>query len=149
LAHGGIFGGRVGVPLLKQNIRFCTSRDGTRIAYATMGQGPPLVRAAHTFTHLEFELNSPVWSPWLAELSRSNTLVRYDQRGCGLSDRDPDILVQAGESFVFDRKGLAIVSPLGHVTLSISAPAGAHVRIGADAPASPQGRFAVAPAAAA
>jgi pimeloyl-ACP methyl ester carboxylesterase/DNA-binding CsgD family transcriptional regulator len=78
----------VGVPRLKQNIRFCTSRDGTRIAYATMGQGPPLVRAAHTFTHLEFELNSPVWGPWLAELSRSNTLVRYDQRGCGLSDRE-------------------------------------------------------------
>jgi pimeloyl-ACP methyl ester carboxylesterase/DNA-binding CsgD family transcriptional regulator len=87
-AHSGVSGGRVGAPQLKQDIRFCTSRDGTRIAYATMGQGPPLVRAAHTFTHLEFELNSPVWSPWLVELSRSNTLVRYDQRGCGLSDRE-------------------------------------------------------------
>ena len=41
---------------LKQTIRFCTSSDGARIAYATMGRGPPLVRAAHFLTHLEFEL---------------------------------------------------------------------------------------------
>jgi pimeloyl-ACP methyl ester carboxylesterase/DNA-binding CsgD family transcriptional regulator len=73
---------------LKQSIRFCTSRDATRIAYATMGKGPPLVRAAHFLTHLEFELASPVWLPWLRALSQHNTLVRYDQRGCGLSDRE-------------------------------------------------------------
>jgi len=73
---------------LKQTIRFCTSHDGTRIAYATMGSGPPLVRAAHFLTHLEFELRTPVWRPWLVEYSRNRTLVRYDQRGCGLSDRD-------------------------------------------------------------
>jgi len=76
------------VPQLNQSIRFCASHDGTRIAYASLGKGPPLVRAAHFLTHLEFELNSPVWSPWLTELSGYNTLVRYDQRGCGLSDRD-------------------------------------------------------------
>jgi len=76
------------VPQLNQSIRFCTSRDGTRIAYATLGKGPPLVRAAHFLTHLEFELNSAVWAPWLAELSGYNTVARYDQRGCGLSDRD-------------------------------------------------------------
>jgi pimeloyl-ACP methyl ester carboxylesterase len=73
---------------LKQTIRFCTSHDGARIAYATMGAGPPLVRAAHFLTHLEFELRTPVWRPWLAEYSRRHTLVRYDQRGCGLTDRD-------------------------------------------------------------
>jgi pimeloyl-ACP methyl ester carboxylesterase len=78
------------MPQLNQSIRFCTSRDGTRIAYATLGKGPPLVRAAHFLTHLEFELNGPVWGPWLAELSGYNTLVRYDQRGCGLSDREVD-----------------------------------------------------------
>jgi pimeloyl-ACP methyl ester carboxylesterase/DNA-binding CsgD family transcriptional regulator len=76
------------MPELKQAIRFCTSRDGARIAYATMGKGPPLVRAAHFLTHLEFELRTPVWRPWLAEYSRDRTLVRYDQRGCGLSDRE-------------------------------------------------------------
>jgi pimeloyl-ACP methyl ester carboxylesterase len=73
---------------LKQTIRFCTSSDGTRIAYATMGSGPPLVWGPHFLTHLEFDLRSPVWRPWLVELTRSHTLVRYDGRGCGLSDRD-------------------------------------------------------------
>jgi len=58
------------------------------IAWSTVGKGPPLVRAAHWMTHLEFDWESPVWRPWLTELSRYNTLVRYDQRGCGLSDRD-------------------------------------------------------------
>jgi pimeloyl-ACP methyl ester carboxylesterase/DNA-binding CsgD family transcriptional regulator len=76
------------MPELKQTIRFCRSRDGARIAYATMGSGPPLVRVAHFLTHLEFELRTPVWRPWLAEYSRDHTLVRYDQRGCGLSDRE-------------------------------------------------------------
>lgn len=76
------------MPELKQTIRFCKSSDGVRIAYATMGGGPPLVRAPHFLTHLEFDLRTPVWRPWLAELSRRHTFVRPDQRGCGLSDRD-------------------------------------------------------------
>jgi pimeloyl-ACP methyl ester carboxylesterase/DNA-binding CsgD family transcriptional regulator len=71
-----------------QQIRFCTASDGVRLAYATLGKGPPLVRAGHWMTHLEFDLESPVWRLWLTELSRHNTLVCYDQRGCGLSDRD-------------------------------------------------------------
>ena len=73
---------------LQQSIRFCTTADGVRIAYATSGQGPPLVRAAHFLTHLDHDLHSPVWRPWLEELSQAHTLLRYDGRGCGLSDRD-------------------------------------------------------------
>ncbi|MCL4802375.1 MAG: alpha/beta fold hydrolase [Burkholderiales bacterium] len=69
-----------------QQIRFCTASDGARIAYATVGKGPPLVRAAHWMSHLEFDWESPVWRPWLAELARERTLVRYDERACGLSD---------------------------------------------------------------
>lgn len=69
-----------------QTIRFCTTSDGLRLAYATLGKGPPLVRAAHFLSHLEFDLKSPVWRPWLDELGRDNLLVRYDGRGCGLSD---------------------------------------------------------------
>jgi pimeloyl-ACP methyl ester carboxylesterase/DNA-binding CsgD family transcriptional regulator len=76
------------MPAASQQIRFCTAPDGVRLAYATVGKGPPLVRAAHWLTHLEFDLESPVWRPWLEELSRHNTLVYYDQRGTGLSDRD-------------------------------------------------------------
>ena len=71
-----------------QNLRFCTSPDGTRIAIASIGSGPPLVRAAHWLSHVEHDLDSPVWGPWLAELSRDHTYIRYDQRGCGLSDAD-------------------------------------------------------------
>ena len=73
---------------LRQAIRFCTSRDGTRIAYAVMGKGSPLVRAPHFLTHLELDLESPMWRPWLVELSRDHMFIRSDPRGCGLSDRN-------------------------------------------------------------
>jgi pimeloyl-ACP methyl ester carboxylesterase/DNA-binding CsgD family transcriptional regulator len=71
-----------------QQIRFCTSQDGTRIAYATCGEGPPLVWATSWMHHLKLDWESPVWQPWLSLLSRRHTLVRYDWRGCGLSDQD-------------------------------------------------------------
>jgi len=74
-------------PALTQVIRFCSTGDRVQLAYATMGQGPVLVRAAHFLTHIEFDLHSPVWQPWLETLSRDRTLLRYDGRGCGLSDR--------------------------------------------------------------
>jgi pimeloyl-ACP methyl ester carboxylesterase/DNA-binding CsgD family transcriptional regulator len=74
--------------LAAPHVRFCASRDGTRIAFASCGAGPPLVRAAHWLSHLNFETES-LWGPWLAALSRRHTLIRYDGRGCGLSDRDP------------------------------------------------------------
>jgi pimeloyl-ACP methyl ester carboxylesterase/DNA-binding CsgD family transcriptional regulator len=72
----------------RQDLRFCASADGTRIAVASIGSGPPLVRAAHWLSHVEHDLDSPVWRPWLAALARQHTYVRYDQRGCGLSDRE-------------------------------------------------------------
>ncbi len=71
-----------------QQIRFCTSKDGTRIAYAVCGEGPPLVRAGHGTSHLEYEWECLVWRPWLELLSRRHTLIRYDMRETGLSDRD-------------------------------------------------------------
>jgi pimeloyl-ACP methyl ester carboxylesterase len=71
----------------RQDVRFCTAADGTRIAVASIGSGPPLVRASHWLSHVEHDLESPVWRPWLRELSRDHSYVRYDQRGSGLSDR--------------------------------------------------------------
>ena len=71
-----------------QEIRFCTTGDGTRLAYATSGAGPPLVKAANWLSHLAYDWESPIWRHWLAELSRRFRLVRYDERGCGLSDWD-------------------------------------------------------------
>jgi pimeloyl-ACP methyl ester carboxylesterase len=71
-----------------QEIRFCTASDGTRLAYAASGAGPPLVKAANWLSHLDYDWESPVWRHWLAELSRRFRLIRYDERGCGLSDWD-------------------------------------------------------------
>ena len=62
--------------------------DGVRLAYARHGSGPVLVRTAHWLSHLEFDWLSPIWRDFLAELSVGRTLVRYDERGTGLSDRD-------------------------------------------------------------
>ncbi len=73
---------------LRQEIRFCNSFDGTRVAYATVGEGPPIVKAANWLTHLEFDWESPVWQHVFTELSRNHQLVRYDDRGNGLSDWD-------------------------------------------------------------
>lgn len=73
----------------RQDIRFCTASDGVRLAYATIGRGAPLVRAAHWLTHLEYDYSSPIWRPFLENMARRYSFVRYDQRGCGLSDRDP------------------------------------------------------------
>jgi len=73
-----------------QEVRFCTAPDGVRIAYATVGEGPPLVKAANWLSHLEFEWRSPVWRHWTEELSRDHRYVRYDERGCGLSDWEVD-----------------------------------------------------------
>ena len=69
-----------------QTIRFCSTPDGVRLAYAVVGQGPVLVKAANWLSHLEYDWNSPVWRHWLMGLARHHTLVRYDERGCGLSD---------------------------------------------------------------
>jgi pimeloyl-ACP methyl ester carboxylesterase/DNA-binding winged helix-turn-helix (wHTH) protein len=69
-----------------QVIRFCRAEDGTRIAYATVGTGPPLLKAANWMTHLDLEWTTPVWSHWLSGLARDRQLIRYDERGCGLSD---------------------------------------------------------------
>jgi pimeloyl-ACP methyl ester carboxylesterase/DNA-binding CsgD family transcriptional regulator len=70
--------------------RFCTSSDGACLAYAIDGSGPPLVKASNWLSHLDYERQSPVWRHWVRELSRGHTLIRYDQRGCGLSDRQFD-----------------------------------------------------------
>lgn len=77
---------------LRQTIRFCRSGDGTRIAVAEGGEGPVILRAAHWLSHCYHDVESPVWRPWLETLSAQHRFVRYDPRGCGLSDRIVDDL---------------------------------------------------------
>jgi class 3 adenylate cyclase/pimeloyl-ACP methyl ester carboxylesterase len=73
---------------LQQEIRFCTASDGVQLAYAVMGSGPPLVKAGNWMTHLEYELESPDRRRFWGTLAREHTVIRYDARGNGLSDRD-------------------------------------------------------------
>jgi DNA-binding SARP family transcriptional activator/pimeloyl-ACP methyl ester carboxylesterase/tRNA A-37 threonylcarbamoyl transferase component Bud32 len=73
---------------LEQEIRFCRAPDGVQIAYATVGDGPPLVKVANWLSHLEYDWQSPIWHHWLSTLARNRQLIRYDERGCGLSDWD-------------------------------------------------------------
>ncbi len=79
-----------------QSIRCCRAGDGTRIAYAAIGDGAPLVKAANWMSHLDLEWSTPVWSHWIKGLARNRTLIRYDERGCGLSDWEvPDFSLEA------------------------------------------------------
>ena len=96
-------------PSLEQSIRFCTASDGVRIAYATSGTGPPLVKPANWMTHLEYDWESPVWRHWLRALSHEHTLIRYDERGNGLSDREVEDL--SFEAWVRDLE--TVVDALG------------------------------------
>jgi class 3 adenylate cyclase/pimeloyl-ACP methyl ester carboxylesterase len=75
---------------LQQQIHFCRARDGVELAYSMIGQGPALVKTGNWMTHLEFDLESPIWRHLYRELARDYTLVRYDTRGNGLSDRTVD-----------------------------------------------------------
>ncbi len=93
----------------RQALRFCTSEDGTRLAYASIGAGPPLVKAANWLSHLEFDLRTPVWRHWIEAFARRHTFVRYDTRGSGLSDRDPKEI--SFESWVADLE--AVVDAAG------------------------------------
>ena len=102
---------------IEQQVRLTTSSDGCRVAYAVSGEGSPLVKAANWLSHLEFDWQSPVWCHWLTELSRQHTLIRYDERGCGLSDWDVDdfsleVFVQDLEAIV-DANGLERFPLLG------------------------------------
>ncbi len=77
---------------LHQEIRFAHVPSGARIAWARSGRAAPgtpvLVRAAHWMTHVECDASSPIFQPWIERLGRELRLLRYDERGCGLSGPD-------------------------------------------------------------
>ncbi|HEX3340629.1 MAG TPA: alpha/beta fold hydrolase [Pseudolabrys sp.] len=100
---------------LQQEVHFCTASDGVRIAYAVAGQGPPLVKAANWLNHLEYDWQSPLWSELLHELAASHRLVRYDERGNGLSDWDVDDI--SFEAFVRDLESVVDAAGLERFAL--------------------------------
>jgi DNA-binding winged helix-turn-helix (wHTH) protein/pimeloyl-ACP methyl ester carboxylesterase len=102
----------------RQEIRFCTTPDKVRLAYSTVGCGPPLVRVANCFNHLDFEWESPIWRHWVRDLASGHSIVRYDGRGNGLSEWDvEDVSLEAwirDLETVVDAAGLEKFALLGH-----------------------------------
>ncbi len=83
-------------PLPPQRVHYCTARDGTRLAYSSSGEGPPVVKTANWLNHIEYDWDSPLWRHWILEFTRGGNLVRYDERGNGLSDwNTPELSLEA------------------------------------------------------
>ncbi len=87
-------------PAPTQEIRYCSAPDGTTLAFAITGEGSPVVKAATWLSHLEYDWQSPVWRHLWHALSARHTLIRYDERGNGLSDARPKEM--SFESWVMD-----------------------------------------------
>lgn len=103
--------------LARQKIQFCKTSTGVNLAYAVVGEGPPLVKAANWLTHLELDWTAPIWSPLYRELAQDFTFIRYDERGNGLSDWNVDELSQdifvKDLEYVVDNLGLEKFPLLG------------------------------------
>jgi pimeloyl-ACP methyl ester carboxylesterase/DNA-binding CsgD family transcriptional regulator len=70
---------------MQQAIRYLTTGDGARLAWASLGSGPVVVKAANWLSHLEYDLQSPIWRHWYRFFGQHYRLLRYDERGCGMS----------------------------------------------------------------
>ncbi len=100
---------------LKQEIRYCKAPDAVRLAYARVGNGPPILRSAHWLGHLEYDWELPIFQRFLLELAKEHTLIRYDARGNGLSDWDVHGL--SLDAWVSDMETVADVAGLGRFPL--------------------------------
>jgi pimeloyl-ACP methyl ester carboxylesterase/DNA-binding winged helix-turn-helix (wHTH) protein len=100
---------------LRQDIQFCTSSDGVRIAYSRVGEGEPIIKAGNWLNHLEYDWESPVWSHLLKWMAGRWHLVRYDARGNGLSDRD--VVEISFDAFVRDLEAVVDASGFERFTL--------------------------------
>src|SRR6202453_2740865 len=100
---------------LKQEIRYCKAPDAIRLAYARVGNGPPILRSAHWLGHLEYDWELPIFQRFLLELAKEHTLIRYDARGNGLSDWDVHGL--SLDAWVSDMETVADVAGLDRFPL--------------------------------
>ena len=80
---------------MQQSIRYLKTNDDVRLAWATCGKGPPLVKASNWLSHLNYDLESPIWRHWIEFFSNQFRFIRYDERGCGMTDWDVDDLSPA------------------------------------------------------
>lgn len=100
---------------MERDVRYCTTDDGVEIAYSITGGGPPLVRVVGWFTHLEYEWETPFWRAFIEQFSRQYTLIRYDGRGTGLSQRDIDAV--SAEGFLKDLEAVVNATGFSRVIL--------------------------------
>lgn len=108
---------------VEHRISFITSFDGTRIAIAVAGNGPPLVKVANYMSHVGYDWDSPVWVHWLEELTRDHTLIYYDERGSGLSDWNAEDI--SFEAWVRDLEAVVDATGLQRFPLFAMSQAGA------------------------
>lgn len=108
---------------VEHRVSFTRSFDETRIAYAIAGNGPPLVKVANYMGHVEYDWDSPVWAHWLGELTRSHTLIYYDERGSGLSDWNAEDV--SFEAWVRDLEAVVDAAGLQRFPLFAMSQAGA------------------------
>lgn len=118
---------------LNQRVQFCMTGDGVQLAYASVGEGPPVFKAPNWLNHLEYEWRSPVWGPVLAEIAAKHRLVRFDQRGNGLSDWDVEEI--SYDAMISDMARVVEASGLERFALlGISQGCGLSVRFAAEYP---------------
>ena len=114
-------------------VRFVVGRGGLRLAIGESGSGPPLLKVANWLTQVDVDADSPIWGHWVRDLSRNHRFIRYDARGCGLSDRDlagiplndldlwVDDLARVADSLDLDRVALLGLSQGGPVAIAFAA----------------------------
>jgi len=119
---------------LRQHVRYIKASDGARLAWAESGAGPIVVKAANWLTHLEYEWESPVWKHWIQFFSTHCRFIRYDERGCGMSDMQVGTLTV--DQWTADLKSVVeAAQPSGPVTLlGMSQGAAACIRFAIDNP---------------
>lgn len=108
---------------VEHRVSFTTSFDGTRIAFAIAGDGPPLIKVGNYMGHVEYDWDSPVWAHWLEELTRNHTLIYYDERGSGLSDWNAEDV--SFEAWVRDLEAVVDAAGLQRFPLFAMSQAGA------------------------
>jgi class 3 adenylate cyclase/pimeloyl-ACP methyl ester carboxylesterase len=100
---------------LTQKIAFCTAQDGAQLAYASVGDGPPVLKAPNWMNHLDFDWRSTIMASSLKVLAANNRLVRFDQRGNGLSDWDVEDISE--DAMISDMHAIARAAGLTRYAL--------------------------------
>jgi pimeloyl-ACP methyl ester carboxylesterase/DNA-binding CsgD family transcriptional regulator len=113
---------------MRQRIRYVVSDDQVQLAWAEIGRGPPLVKAATWLTHLQYDLESPIWAHWIRFFGEHFRYIRYDERGCGMSDWNAGDLAQ--QHWVDDLEDVIDAAGIDRpvVLLGISQGAGTAIR---------------------